>query len=549
MLVALAALIAAEPVAAQSPLGLRTEGSTFRVVVIPVQAAGKRAPSAPKLRRMLDRATRWFAKASYGRMRLEGAVAPTFVAGSLTRRLHRDEREAWHQILDWAAARGVPVDGALPIFVAPGVKRLGMGPDSAHRSQGTVDGGVVMRSTQWRLNEIVVHEFGHALGALHANVQACRRGVHQCRHGNHRATAEYGDEFDIMGTGSEWFGAYHLAALGLASIVHAPPGQAVTAIRPHSSGDPTLLRLRAAKRDWYIDSHTSYLDDFPRRRYRLPRSVVVSYAKPKFVTPRSEYLPSPIRYPHSVARGCTEICVGRFLYRPGRRLTVPGVFTMRVLSGRPVRVRTRWLDRTPPALTVASSAAVPVFGAAPQLMASVRADARGAGVLAVEVNQNGAITRVPADSIRGLVNGRRGRGTVRVPLAPSGVSAAIRLVDAAGNASPWAPLDLSRRVPSASVAYSPALGLDERSAPRLSGARTVTVRGRTDPAFAGLTVDFFGTGEPAVRLLPIARDGSFSTVWTPRTRGQHMVELHVPVERQPDGFNLRYENHMRHLRW
>ena len=97
MLVALAALITAEPVAAQSPLGLRPEGSTFRVVVIPIQAAGKRAPSAPKLRRMLDRASRWFAKASYGRMRLEGAIAPTFVAGPLTRRLHRDEREALHR--------------------------------------------------------------------------------------------------------------------------------------------------------------------------------------------------------------------------------------------------------------------------------------------------------------------------------------------------------------------------------------------------------------------------------------------------------------------
>ena len=299
--------------------------------------------------------------------------------------------------------------------------------------------------------------------------------------------------------------------------MHAPPGQAVTAIRPHSSGDPTLLRLRAAKRDWYVDSHTSYLDDFPRRRYRLPSSVVVSYAKPKFVTPQSEYLPSPIRYPHSVARGCTEICVGRFLYRPGRRLTVPGVFTMRVLRGRPVRVRTRWLDRTPPALTVASSAVVPVFGAAPQLMASVRADARGAGVLAVEVNQNGAITRVPADSIRGLVNGRRGRGTVRVPLAPGAVSAAIRLVDAAGNASPWTPLDLSRRV---RAPPSPSAGARASTSARL---RACPARGRSPSAAAPIppsqalrsTSSGPGSGRAAVAIAP---DGTFSTVWTPRTR-------------------------------
>ena len=546
MLVALAALSAAGPAAAQSPLGLRPKGSTFRVVVIPIQVAGKRAPSAPKLRRMLDRASRWYAKASYNRMRLEGAVAPTFVAGPLTRALQRDDKQAWLRVLDWAAARGVPVDGALPIYVGPGLKNPYYGPDSSHRSGGSVDGGVVIRSTQWRLNEIVVHEFGHALGMHHANVQACRRGVHSCRHGNHWATAEYGDPFDNMGLGSEWLGAYHLAALGLAPIVDAPTGQGVTTIRPHSSGDPTLLRLRAANRDWYIDSHTTYLEDFPRRRFRLPSNVVVSYANPTFVIPQSTFLPNPIRYPHSVARGCGAICVGRFLYRPGRRLTVPGVFTMRVLGGR--RVRTRWLDRTPPVLTVASSAVAVPFGGAPELRASVRADARGAGVLAVEVDQGGAITRVPADSIRGLVRGRSGRGVVRVPLAGVG-SAAIRLVDAAGNASPWTPLDLSRRVPTATVSFSPSLAPDGRSATRLTGSRTVTISGQTDPSFAGLSMDIDVAGEATRYPVTIGPGGTFSMVWAPKARGQYRIDVHPPVERMPDGFNLRRELHEGYVRW
>jgi hypothetical protein len=170
-------------------------------------------------------------------MRLEGAIAPTFVAGRLTRRLQRVDEPAFAEVLDWAAARGVPVDGAVPIYVGPGLRNPWQ-PGGRHRSSGAVDVGVLMRSTQWRVTSAVVHEFLHALGLEHANAPACRRSVHVCRHGEFWRTSEYGDSFDIMGTGTEWIGAYGMAVLGLAPVTDAPPGEAVTSIRPRGAAIP-----------------------------------------------------------------------------------------------------------------------------------------------------------------------------------------------------------------------------------------------------------------------------------------------------------------------
>ena len=152
---------------------------------------------------------------------------------------------------------------------------------------------------------------------------------------------------------------------------------------------------------------------------------------------------------------------------------------------------------------------------------------------------------MPADSVPGLVG--RGRGEVRVPRLAG--AAAVRLVDAAGNASSWVALDLARVAPAARLAFDPLLGPDDAAATRLSGSRVMTITGATDPAFAGLPVQFDVIGESEARLVTIGPDGTFTTSWAPAARGGYRLILKVPVERLPDQINLRYETFDGYARW
>jgi hypothetical protein len=69
------------------------------------------------------------------------------------------------------------------------------------------------------------------------------------------------------------------------------------------------------------------------------------------------------------------------------------------------------------------------------------ASATGAGVLAVTVDQAGLIRRIKADDVTGIVDGASASGTLTVPLVAGAPTARIRLIDAAGNVS--APADVN----------------------------------------------------------------------------------------------------------
>ena len=547
------ALIAAqsprEAVAAATDRPLVQPGTPLRVVVLPLQIPGQQTPTRSRLQRTLRELQAWMARASYGRLRIDGEVAPIYRVSPRDHHTGSGNPVVFRNAVDRAEALGIRFGGALPIFVGP--SRVVSGNTYGNADRAFIQG------PRWHNRVVFAHELSHILGLLHARAPtACPRPFRPLGCADHpRNNYEYGDSLDVMGYGDDRFGAYPLAVLGLAPVLDAPPGRAQTAMRPLDRPQPTLLRLRTARQDWFVDSRIRSALRFGRP-VRLPRGVAISRVPARY-TPGAHGYPHTQRIPATDPQiGCRRAasCLSRQIFRPGRSLTVRGAFRLRVLRGRgPVRVETTWLDRTPPTVAVAGTTALRRFGAGPELVLDLLADARGAGVARVEIDHGGSVTRIDADDVPGLVAGRRGRGRVRVPLV-AGAGASVRLVDSAGNVSAPVQVDPAAAATgvAASIDSSPAVGSAPATAVRLAAGQSVTISGATDPAAAGLVATFqplvTGAAEIGVSTLPIDSDGRFSLTWTPPFAGRYVLRVRAPVERLPDGITFRMQSWEGHVR-
>jgi len=534
-----AALIPAGTALAVTP----AEPRSVRVVLYPIQLKGERVPARPQLERVLRRLSRFMARVSYGRILVTGEVAPPFKGSTRATAGNTVPHATLDAAVRQATAAGVSPDGAIPLFVAPSrVDKLSF----ANGNYAVIQGHGLQRA-----EGTVAHEFGHMIGLDHANgPRACPRPFRPATcAARPRGINAYADLFDVMGYGEDRFGAFQLAALGVAPVLDAAPGRAKVTVRPLQARDPTLLRLRAAASDWYVESRTVAASRDTRHAVRLPAGVAISRVAPRYVPGSEGRFPQPVRVPAtSPAKVCAagRACLLRQLFRRGRTLTVPGTFRLRVLGRGPggaTRVRTTWLDRSPPELSVVSASIVRRFGSGGELQAQIGASATGAGVASVLIEQAGVVSRIDPDNHPGLVAGKRGKAVVKVPLVPGALTATVRLVDAAGNVSAPASIDLGG-LPAqagATVSFDPAPAKDETRATQLPAGRPVTVSGVTDPSLAGLSWHLEIIGTATSLDLQIGPDGTFWGSWTASAPGLYQVVAEVPVERIPDSIELRRE--------
>ena len=543
LLAGLVALLALAPAAAAAPADGPQPARPVRVVLLPLKLPGEPVPTRPQLERLLRGLSGFMARASYGRLRVSGQVAPVVAATrrlSPTRAIPAEELTA---ALRSAGSRGVRLDGAIPMFIAASRQDA--------RSFATSSWAVIRGRGWTRLANTVAHELAHVLGLDHAAApSACPRPFRPIGCAIRPADVyDYGDLLDVMGGGSDRLGAFPLAALGLAPVRDAPAGRAGLAVRPLQGARPTLLRLRTAAHDWYVESRTTGFLRNSRGSVRLPPGVAISRVPARYALGSTERFPMTLRVPAAppgAACSSPVSCLSGQLFRPGRTLTVPGAFRLRVLGPGPrgsTRVQTTWLDRTPPALSVTGATIVRTFGGGAELAVAVGAQAAGAGVASVLIDQAGTVSRVDADTVPGIVAGGRGSGVVRTPLVPGASAATVRLVDAAGNASAPAAIDLATLpgAAAATVGFDPPLGAYAARATQLPGGQAVTVSGVTDPTFAGLTWDLEVIGTATRLTLPIGPGGVFSGTWTPSGPGVYTVVARVPVERIAGGVELRVQ--------
>ncbi len=521
------AALAQAGVVPDSPVARLAGPRTLQLAVMPIQVGDAVMPTPEQLLQEVADLNATWAAATGGKLKATAVVAPVFKTTQALDPL--DQNHVLAQTIAAAATAHVPMAGATPVFIGAS--------EDLTSSWGGPTLGALLLGTGWKSTAFWAHEIGHWLGLSHGRSPACPTAgsVVGCSEQDFVAN-EYGDFFDIMGSGVDRYGAFQLRVLGLQAPPEAAPGAAVATIAPPGLPGPQSLRIRTAARDWFVESRTeSHYEVFTNTgtSYEpfdivkpLPvGGVIVSGAARRYVTNETGYFPNPYRYAPDVGAPCDALlsseCGGAAeVFIPGKALTVPGAFRLDVLPAAvdgTSQVRTTWLDPSPPALTSATGRIEKPWGSsASTLVVDLAGRSDGAGIAAVEVKAGKNTTRLDADTLPGLVAVAAGKGkaTVRIKAPRSGVVEAT-LVDAAGKRSAIRKLTvrkLKTTRPNA-MALTPRAGNDFSTAPAVRAGTRLKVSVATDPRAAGLDVYVWalGGGSTTPKRVRVSRSGRAST--------------------------------------
>jgi hypothetical protein len=533
-----------------SPVARVSGPRTLKLAIMPIQLPGATLPTTAELTKAVADLNAIYAATTGGKLKATAVIAPAFASdGPLD---PYDQNGILAKAIASAAAHGVSLGGATPVFI-------GASPDSGFTSSyGGPALGALLLGAHWKLPSVWAHEIGHWLGLSHGRSPACSTpgAVASC---SESGANEYGDYFDIMGSGADRFGAFQLRVLGLLTPSDAAGAAgAVATIAPPGKPGPSALRIRTGNRDWFVEARSESHQDvlagsvrFDDKQVLPVGGVILSRAERRYATDDTGYFPNPYRFAPAVGVPCGEEpsdpptfdCGAGQVFMPGTALTVPGKFRLDVLppaADGTSQVKTTWLDKTPPVLKSVKGRIERPWGApSGTLVVDLAGAADGAGIAAVEVKAGSKTTRVDADTLTDLIAGN-GKASLRLKAPRSGV-VRTTLVDAAGRRSTVKNLVVRKLKTSrpAGITYAPRGGSGYYTAPSVPAGTRLRVNIRTDPKTAGLNVYVWAlaSGNPKPKLARISKRGRASVTLT-LTKGDNVqVVVQVPKGK---GRNVRW---------
>ena len=521
---------------------------TLKLAIMPIQLPGATLPTTAQLVDSVAQLNAIYAATTGGKLKATAVIAPVYTTTE-TELFPFDQNNVLAKTIAAAVAHHVALSGATPVFI-------GASPDGLS-SYGGPTLGALLLGQHWKMPSVWAHEIGHWQGLSHGRSPGCSvpGTVSSC---SESSANEYGDYFDIMGSGADRFGAFQLRVLGLLAPPDAAAGAAgaVAIVAPPGKAGPTALRIRGASRDWFVESRSeSHQDVFMANGVDYDRfdvmqalpvgGVIVSRAQRRYTIDDTGYYPNPYRFAPAVGVPCGDTptippsfdCGAGQVFMPGTALTVPGAFKLEVLPPAATgasQVKTTWLDKTPPVIKSIKARIDKPWGAASgTLIVDLVGTADGAGIAAVNVKAGSKTTKFDADTLTDLIAGK-GRASVRIKAPRSGI-VRTTLVDAAGRSSAVKSLKVSKLKTTrpAGITYAPKGGAGYYTAPTVPAGTKLRVNVRTDPKTAGLSVYVWalGPGNAKPKLAKISKRGRASTtVALPRGDAIQVV-VQVPKSR------------------